>query len=154
MQQIPLNSKTIARIAAIQTIYQYNNNPNSDINSLLMRIIEFYKDDDITEDLEIGKEFKMRPSYNYLKELVKYSYDNLELINKAIIALLDDKQSFTMMPKLLLSILQIAICEINFFPEIPKKVVVNEYTDIANDMLNQNEIGFVNSILDKYSNSK
>ena len=152
MQKIQLNTKTIARIGAIQTIYQSNNNPSADINSLLMRIIEFYQDKSVTEDLGVSEEFKIKPSYNYLKQLVQYSYDNLNLINNELIELLDEKESFAVMPKLLLAILQIAICEFKFFPETPKKVVINEFTDIANDMLSQNEVGFVNSILDKYSN--
>lgn len=152
MQKIQLNPKTIARIGAIQTIYQSNNNPSADIKSLLMRIIEFYQDQNVTEDLGVGGEFKIKPSYNYLTQLVQYSYENLPSINSEIIELLDEKESFAVMPKLLLAILQIAICEFKFFPETPKKVVINEFTDIANDMLSQNEVGFVNSILDKYSN--
>ena len=50
---------------------------------------------------------------------------------------------------------------INFFKEAdtilfipyarPGGISYDEYTDIASDMLNENEIGFVNSLLDKYS---
>ena len=46
-----LNSKSIARIAAIQTLYQFENDKqDTDIETLLLQIIDFYRDKYIKSD--------------------------------------------------------------------------------------------------------
>jgi transcription antitermination protein NusB len=154
MSKNQINAKSIARIAAIQTIYQVGDE-NCDINSLLLRIRTFYQDNDINDDYEIEKtnKVKLRPSYNYLSELVKFTYENLEEIDKIIQLYLASEWSIKSLPKLLLAILRVAVCEVKYFPETPHKVIINEYTDIASDMLDSGEVGFVNSMLDKYASS-
>jgi N utilization substance protein B len=155
MSIVELNSKSIARIAAIQTIYQINIAEGyEDIDGLLLRTINFYKDRDITNDHELDKniELKAKPSMNYLRDLVKYTKDNLTFLDETILGYLVHDKNLENMPRLLLAILRVAICELKYFPEIPYKVVINEYTDIAADMLDAREVGLVNSLLDKYYN--
>ena len=149
-----LNTKSLARIAAIQTLYQFKNDNNEcDIDTVLLKTIEFYKDHEIKSDYELNKDskLKLKPSYNHLAELVKFTYENLEEINAIIESHLAKQWTLESLPQLLHALLQVAICEIKYFPDTPYKVILNEYTDIANDMLDEGEIGFVNSILDNYS---
>ena len=156
MIKTQLNTKSIARIAAIQTLYQYENSNNKiDIETLLLKMIDFYKNTDIKSDYELDKEnrLKLRPSYNYLKELVKFTYENLEEIDVIIQQHLSKEWTLKSLPKLLFATLRVAICEIKYFPETPQKVILSEYTDIAADMLGAGEIGFVNSVLDNYATS-
>lgn len=152
-----INNKSIARIAAIQTLYKFTSSQEkTDINSALFRIKEFYKDVDFKSDHDIDQKstLKLKPSYSYLEELVKYTYNNLLEIDKEISLFLTKLWTITNLPMLLLSVLRVGICELAYFPETPKKVIINEYTDIANDMLDENEIGFVNSILHNYAQSR
>ena len=154
MPSSQLNTKSIARIAAIQTLYQFEKSTtDSDIESLLLRIVDFYKDKDVKNDYELDNKskLKLRPSYSYLTELVKFTHDNLEKIDSIIESHLTKEWTLNTLPELLSATLRVAICEIKFFPETPRKVIINEYTDIASDMLDEREIGFVNSVLDKYS---
>lgn len=154
MSRLQLNSKSLARIAAIQTIYQLENNPSeSDINSALMRIIDFYKDHEVAgdHDLDKGLNVKLKPSYNFLREIVKLTYQDLEEIDGIITNYLTNERNILSLPKLLLGTLRIAICEIKYFPETPKNVILSEYTDITNNMLDEKEIGFVNSLLNNYA---
>ena len=154
MAKTQINTKSIARIAAVQTIYQYENDSNtSDIETLLLRIREFYKDKDLKSDYELDKtsKLKLRPSYNYLNELVKFTYENLEEIDQIIEKHLTNEWDIKNRPKLLFATLRVALCELKYFPETPSKVIINEYTDIASDMLDSGEVGFVNSLLDKYA---
>jgi N utilization substance protein B len=152
-----INTKSIARIAAIQTLYQFaSSKGESDINSSLARMKEFYKDEDFKSDHEVDEKskLKLRPSYTYLEELVKHAHDNLAQIDEIISKHLTKEWTLANIPMLLHAVLRVAICEINYFPETPKKVILNEYTDIASDMLDDNEIGFVNSVLHTYANSR
>lgn len=152
-----LNTKSISRIAAIQTLYQFEKyTTDSNIESLLLRIIDFYKDKDIKNDYELDtkSKLKLRPSYTYLTELVKFTYNNLDEIDTIIQKHLTKEWTLQTLPELLSATLRVAICEIKFFPETPRKVIINEYTDIASDMLDERKVGFVNSVLDKYSTNK
>lgn len=154
MTKTQINTKSISRIAAVQTIYQFENDKNtSDIETLLLRIREFYKDKDLKSDydLDTTSKLKLRPSYNYLNELVKFTYENLEEIDQIIEKHLTNEWNIQNLPKLLFATLRVAVCELKYFPETPSKVIINEYTDIASDMLDSGEIGFVNSLLDKYA---
>ena len=152
-----ISTKSIARIAAIQTLYQFASSKGEfDINSVLLRMKDFYKDSDFKSDHDIDKKSKLRlrPSYSYLDELVKHTHDNLVAIDEIISTLLTKEWTINSIPVLLHAVLRVAICELNYFPETPRKVIINEYTDIANDMLDENEIGFVNSTLHNYSQSR
>jgi N utilization substance protein B len=152
-----LNSKSIARIAAIQTLYQFETDKhNTNIETLLLQIIDFYRDKDIKSDYELDSRslLKLKPSFNYLKELVKYTHDHLEEIDQIIENHLSNEWTINNLPKLLFATLRVSICEIKYFPETPRNVIINEYTDIASDMLDEGQVGFVNSVLDKYADKK
>jgi len=152
-----ISTKSIARIAAIQTLYQFASSKNTpDINSVALKIKEFYKDINFKSDHDIDQKskLKLKPSYSYLDELVKYTHDNLLEIDKEISQFLTKSWTMANLPMLLHAVLRVGICELTYFPETPKKVIINEYTDIANEMLDENEIGFVNSILHNYAQSR
>ncbi len=117
---------------------------------------EFYKNSDIKSDHDIDQKskLKLKPSYKYLQDLVTHTHQNVDTIDNVIKQYLNKEWSINNIPTLLHALLRVAICEIKYFPETPKKVILNEYTDIASDMLDESEIGFVNSFLHNYANSK
>ena len=149
-----INTKTIARIAAVQVIYQYQVT-NTNVDIILARINDFYKDPDLKTDYEIGQSaLKIKPSNKHLTELVNLISENLPIIDDIIVSYLDKDWRLTDLPPLVHAILRTAIAELKFFPEVSYKIIVNEYTDIASDMLTSQEVGFINSLLDNYSKNK
>lgn len=149
-----INTKSIARIAAIQTLYNFeNNNFEPDLDTSISKIMSFYKDMDVANDLGIEWESKIRikPNYNFLKQLVQVTYDDLQDIDFIITDHLTNDWTIDKFSILLKSLLRVAIGELKFFPETPSKIIVSEYTNIASDMLDDIEVGFVNSILDTCS---
>ena len=149
-----INKKSISRIAAIQTTYQFEQNmQTTDITILLVKIKEFYKDTNIESDYEISKssKIKLSLSYHYLNKLVRSTHKNLKSIDQNIEMYLTNQWNLIILPKLLIASLRVALCELEYFPNTPSKVIINEYTDIANNMLDSKEVGFVNSVLDKYA---
>ena len=105
-------------------------------------------------ELDSKSLLKLKPSFNYLKELVKYTHDNIEEIDQIIENHLSNEWTINNLPKLLFATLRVSICEMKYFPETPRNVIINEYTDIASDMLDEGQVGFVNSVLDKYADKK
>ncbi len=146
-----INNKSIARIAAVQVLYQFNDqNQSQNIDLLLQNILDFYSSDEASsDDGWQGESLKIRPSNNHLRELVNIVSQNLKQIDDLITDHLSSEWQLVTLPTLLLATLRVGIGELLFFPETPHKVVINEYTDIASDMLHDNEVGFVNSVLDK-----
>jgi transcription antitermination protein NusB len=150
------NVKTISRIAAIQTLYQYDmNEKTQDINLVAQKILEFYQNYELYDERANSgnKKTKVKLNTNYFMDLVKYSTQHLAEIDKIITSNLDHDRIIEDISPLLLVTLRIAVCEINFFKDVPRKVIINEFTNIASEMLNDSEVGFVNFMLDKISMS-
>ncbi|HJD64796.1 MAG TPA: transcription antitermination factor NusB [Rickettsia endosymbiont of Diachasma alloeum] len=145
MSSNKINKKSIARIAAIQAIYQHMLRNNDNIDDIIENVLSFYRNDTSMTDSPI----KISLTISHFKMLVKLVFENIDKIDEIISNNLVNDKNQNHIPILLQALLRSGICELLFFPDIPAKVVINEYTDIANDMLNDHEIGFVNSILDK-----
>lgn len=157
-----LNTKSIARLAAVQTYYNYQvNTDNQDIQMSLDQITAYYKDqENIYEDYDLEEmvaeknQISIKPSYSFLEKLISCTDDNIDDIDKTISGNLKENWSLNRLPILTLAVLRVAIGEMHYLKETPIKVVINEYTNIANDLLDEREVGFVNSLLDKVSKEK
>lgn len=147
-----INNKSVARLASIQTIYQLQDGDTENIlEELLLKIRDFYQDAEIFEAALLKDYGKFKPSYKYLDQLTRYTYQNLAMIDQIISSYLTNGWQITKLPKLLHSILRVAIAELKYLPNVPTKVVIDEYTNITANLLNDSETGFVNSLLDKFS---
>ncbi len=146
-----INSKTISRIAAVQVLYQYDS--GSDPSILIQKVLDLYKERLSSEDFGVAEEriFRARPSLSHLVALVENCVSNLVHIDSVIEKYLPDNEN--KLSPLPLAILRLGATELFYLPNVPPKVTVNEFTDIASEMLSEAEIGFVNSILDKISKS-
>ncbi|MCC8406399.1 MAG: transcription antitermination factor NusB [Rickettsia endosymbiont of Sceptobius lativentris] len=147
MSSNKINKKSIARIAAVQAIYQNILQNNEDMDDIMQNVLSFYQNDSSITNLPDN--LKISLSISHFKMLVKSVFENINKLDEIIDNHLTNDKDPAHMPILLRALLRVSICELLFCPTTPAKVVINEYTDIANDMLNEHEIGFVNSILDK-----
>ncbi|MES2214705.1 MAG: transcription antitermination factor NusB [Pseudomonadota bacterium] len=151
-----ISTKTIARIATVQALYQYQiNGDEQSVNELIQGIVTYYADTDLEVhddlDLEASGSLKIKLNINYFTTLINYALDHLKVIDTMIEANMGAGWTVEHLHTTLMAVLRAAICELKFFPEVPYKVIINEFTDIASDMLKANEVAFVNSILDKIS---
>ncbi|HJD60012.1 MAG TPA: transcription antitermination factor NusB [Rickettsia endosymbiont of Omalisus fontisbellaquei] len=147
MSSNKINKKSIARIAAVQAIYQNILQNNEDMDDIMQNVLSFYQNDSSITNLPDN--LKISLSISHFKMLVKSVFENINKLDEIIDNHLTNDKDPAHMPILLRALLRVSICELLFCPTTPAKVVINEYTDIANDMLNEHEIGFVNSVLDK-----
>ncbi|AFC71636.1 transcription antitermination factor NusB [Rickettsia australis] len=146
MSSNKINKKSIARIAAVQAIYQNILQNNEDMDDIMQNVLSFYRNDSSITNLPDN--LKISLSISHFKILVKSVFENINKLDEIIDNHLTNDKDPAHMPILLRALLRAGIYELLFCPTTPAKVVINEYTDIANDMLNEHEIGFVNSVLD------
>ncbi len=149
-----INTKTIARIAAVQALYQYiSNHQEQKAEELISAIAHYYKDNEINNDLGIASKSKTKIKLNvsYFTNIVTFAIKDQEAIDQIITDHLSDGWKWEHLHTTLVALLRASICELIYFPEVPFKVIINEFTDIASDMLKESEVAFVNSMLDKVS---
>lgn len=145
-----INSKTVARIALVQFAYQLTLDDNiNKADDIISKLSSYYNNKEILDDLdeqEIKIKFKLNTKF--FEALCNEMRLNMEKIDDLISLYLSEDWNFQTLHITLKAILRAGVCEILFFPESPSKVITNEYTNIAADMVKPQEIGFINSILD------
>lgn len=151
-----INTKTMARIASVQALYQYAINGESQtVDGLVSSISDYYKNEDIWDDLnDRTPKTKLKINATLFSHIVTLVLENKNSLDELIEKNLGEKWEFKNLHITLIALLRAAICEILYFPETPRKVVINEFTDIASDMLKEGEVSFVNSLLDKISKER
>lgn len=154
-----ITKKTASRLAAVQAIYNYHLTDRSvTIDKLILQIISYYDDNkNIYEDIEmkeLNPDMTLEPNKKYLAELVRFTIENIERIDNEIASSLAEGWTMDNLSISLRAILQVGICELLYFPEVPYKVIINEYTNIAAEIAKEQDVGFINSVLDKVASNR
>jgi N utilization substance protein B len=144
-----ISTKTIARMASIQALYEFEiNSRTASIDQIVETIINYYGASDFKSIFEIPDGVSVKLHANYMRELVAYTINNLAKIDDIITVHLAPGWSYEAMHIALVSILRVAISELLYFPEVPYKVVINEFTTLSSEIVKDSEVPFVNSLLD------
>jgi N utilization substance protein B len=144
--------KTI--IAENEKLYDYLEDKNITwvddfpvVNTTLVKLIRKAKPTD-SEHHFLPKLFKDIEDKQFAIDLLAKTYKNLEVYDTEISEKTQnwDKERITNID---LVLLQLAICELQEFPSIPVKVVINEYLEVAKEYSTPKSSVFINGILDK-----
>ena len=128
--------KRQARILALESIYQFFlDNEKEDFQEILINY----------------KTKNNKPYFNYLKKITNGTIENLKIIDQKIEPFAT--RSLKSMDITDLSLLRLGVFELVYL-EVPYKVVLNEYIEIAKDYGAESSYKFINSILDKISQEK
>lgn len=80
-------------------------------------------------------------------DLMKNVSENIEVIDAEISGHLSKDWSMERIDPVLLCILELGVCEILLFPSVPSKVILDEYTEVANAFFTKQNASFINGTL-------
>ena len=149
------SNKSLSRLAAVQTLFQFDFNEKMKLEELKsindMKVSEIYETiKNINNSMVEFKNLKI--DKNWFLVLVNAVFNNKNIIDASLSNFLESDWSLERMDPTLTNILRCAFIEFKNYSNIPAKVVINEYTNIASSFFNKPEVSFVNGVLDKVSN--
>lgn len=145
-----VNKRSFSRFFATQILFSYfsDTSESKDISDLKSFMEEYYISDEFSQD--DSEEYKKDVNIDFLDELLNGVLNNLEKIDNILNENLTGKYTFNVIDKLIAIILRLAVYEFNW-TNTDKKIIINEYVDIASEFFDPKATSFVNAILDKLS---
>ena len=143
-------ARSAARLAAVQGLYQMDvaatpiNDVIRDLTMTPLRETAQAEADESGDDLEVNQ-----PDHTFLAELLR----GVVRVQREIDPLVDNQLAtgwrLARVDSTLRAILRAGVFELMERPEVPAKVVINEYIDIARAFFEGDEPRVVNGVLDK-----
>ena len=134
------DNKSAARLLAVQALYQI---------SLTQKKYEYVLKEFVAFRIE-----KRKVDVKLFKMILVGVSKDGKNIDKKISALIKDDWSMGRIEPVVLSILRSGIFELGEQKDSLKKVIMNEYINIAHSFFNGKEPAFINAILDKVTKEK
>ncbi|HEY9080815.1 transcription antitermination factor NusB [Magnetovibrio sp.] len=143
-------NRSAARMAAVQSLYELDM-VDGDADPVLRTFIEKrwtvpVEDEDGDE---VGEAEFLDPDKTFLIELVRGVIARQGEIDEILNGALGDKWTVERLEVLLRAILRVGVFELLARTDIPAKVIINEYMDVANAFFSEGEPKMVNGVLDK-----
>lgn len=138
----PANQRSVARLAAVQALYQMDAG-----GTTLPAVIAEFEAHRLGHELE-GNE--LRPADRpFFRALVAGVVKGQRQIDPIIHAALPETWPLKRIDLTLRAVLRCGVHELLARRDVPARVVVNEYVDIANAFFTADEPGLVNGLLDR-----
>ncbi len=140
-------SRSAARLGAVQALYQM------DIAQAdLADVLADYGSRRLGEGFENGE---CGPAdFAFLKSLVEIVVRDQKLIDREVDAVLMEGWKLARLDTTLRAILRAAAAELIFRPDVPARVVLNEYIELTLAFFGEEERGFVNGVLDRLAHQR
>lgn len=142
----PINrKKALTRLMAVQIFFQfYFLNREKNLEEIVRDVTENY-----TVDSEIEtSSYRDKIDEKFLTILVVGLSQNVEDIDATISEFLKGEWRVESLEEVSLQILRLSAFELKFLKEIPAKVIIDEYVDIAASFFSKKRLSFVNAIVD------
>ena len=92
------------------------------------------------------EDVKPKQEAGYCNRLLKALCGNIEEIDRQI-SENSNRWKIGRIPKVDLSILRVAVCEINYMDDVPNEAAINEAVELAKVYCDENSPGYINGIL-------
>lgn len=141
-QKIHGSSRHLARIAAVQAVYQMEQNPD-DRKDVVRQFLQTRFNEDIKGTTE--------PDLNLFKEITNFLASDLNIFDQQIMEHLTEQWKIERLPSLSRSVLRCALYEITYTPSVPTPVIINEYIEVAKGFLEKKDVSFIHGVIDVIS---
>ncbi len=144
---LPHEERSAARLAALQALYQLEmtgNTPGEVVEEFIQH--RFGRDPETGELIPHDEEFFSDIVHGVLKHQVE--------IDRSIARSLATGWTLTRIDSILRALLRAACYELVARREVPAKVIIDEYVELARDFFEGDEPGFVNAVLDRLAHRK
>ena len=140
-----VSSKTFSRYVAIQALY------NSNYQNDYERIKKYFLD---TNEFELQFDFKInlhryKFNKNFLKALLLKFNEERNKVDSLIESNLENNWNLNRLPKVLLSILRVAVTEMIISKNTSIGIIASEYIMFTESFYTESEYLFTNAILEK-----
>jgi N utilization substance protein B len=139
-------ARSAARLAAVQALYQAELG-GEDADTVINEFV----------DHRLGKEIEgdryLDADEVFFRDLVAGAERRQGEIDTLISAALSSDWSLERLERIMRALLRAGAYELVARPDVPTKVVINEYVDVAHAFFGNKEPGFVNGVLDRLGRS-
>lgn len=118
--------------------------------ALILVFEKQFNSDSIEDIIETAKEVRDIEPDEYILEVFKGIYDNLEFID-GVISKYSQGWSINRITKISLAVLRLAIYEMKFVDAIPVSVSINEAVELAKKYSTKEDSAYINGILSSVS---
>ncbi len=137
--------RSLSRLMAIQVLYQSEFlEDERELKEITEDIIENYA---LSFDEDISS-YRKQIDRNFIDNVITGISLDSENINQEIKDLVKEGWSLETLDDVLIQILRCGCFELKFFKDIPLKVVIDEYVDIAASFFDDKKVTFANGILE------
>ena len=136
------NQRGAARLAAVQALYQMDI-AGAGLNEIFAEFESHW----IGREVE-GAEY-LPAEAAYFRDVVRGVVDEQRRLDPMIDAALQKGWPLKRIETVLRAILRAGAYELDRKPDVPARVVVTEYVDVANAFVDREETGMVNAVLDQ-----
>lgn len=149
-EKFDAKGRSAARMAAVQSLYELDM-VEGDADPVLRSFIE--KRWTVTVEDEDGDELGEAefhdPDKTFLIALVRGVIEHKAALDDMLSGALGANWTVPRLEVLLRAVMRAGAFELSHCPQIPAKVIINEYMDVANAFFNGGEPKMVNGVLDK-----
>ena len=137
--------RTLSRLAAIQIFYQFEfYEKKISLEEIKNSLLDNYA---LEQEEEVSS-YRKRIDLNLLETLLASINLGVEEIDHEISGLLKEGWDLDQLPDVMLCILRLGSFELKFVQDVPLKVVIDEYVDIAASFFENKKVTFLNATLE------
>jgi transcription antitermination protein NusB len=135
--------RSVARLAAVQALYQLELNPELDAEAVVREFARHRLGREID-----GEEYGEADT-ELFGDVVRGAAANQERLDETLSAVLSEEWPLLRLEAVLRAILRAGAYELACRPDIPPRVAISEYTTIAHAFFTGKEPGLANGVLDR-----